>query len=309
MIPKVAVTAYRSLTGDGQRPWSIPMMRRQREHIDSVPRDLRQHAAFYMQEEPVVLGGELALTCIRNPPLPNLRTLTSRAPPSTSWPTLTRSVAYPQQRGMSSSPLDIPSHKLRRMDVRSVRWQHRIERHPTMYPPIPTRYRGRWFRSRLEARWALAFDALGYRWVYEPERVTALPYLPDFFLPDFGVHVEVKWGPMIPERQEPHDELIERLADFDRDHERWQAFVEASGTDLWVSVGELVRWIEGVPSRPAWTLVYRAPEGRRRWHTWTEGDHGVVIPTGSPYQWNIGPAMRQVGLAVRSFDFSQEEAA
>ena len=178
-----------------------------------------------------------------------------------------------------------------------------------MYAPIPTYYAGRWFRSRLEARWAIAFDALGYGWVSEPERVTKLPYLPDFWLPDFGVHVEVKWGPIVPARQEPHDELIDRLADFDTHHERWQAFVEASGADLWVCVGEMVRWIEGVPTRPAWTLVYRAPEARRRWQTWTESDAGAVAPTGSPYHWNLGPVMRQVGLAVRNFNFEAEQAA
>jgi hypothetical protein len=35
--------------------------------------------------------------------------------------------------------------------------------------PIPTRYKGYHFRSRLEARWAVFFDALGLRWQYEVE--------------------------------------------------------------------------------------------------------------------------------------------
>lgn len=52
-----------------------------------------------------------------------------------------------------------------------------------MITPIQTRYRGYRFRSRLEARWAVAFDAMGLRWEYEPEGFV-LPsgkhYLPDF---------------------------------------------------------------------------------------------------------------------------------
>jgi hypothetical protein len=48
---------------------------------------------------------------------------------------------------------------------------------------IETRYKGYRFRSRLEARWAVFFDALGFNWVYEPEGLL-LPngahYLPDF---------------------------------------------------------------------------------------------------------------------------------
>ena len=48
--------------------------------------------------------------------------------------------------------------------------------------PIETKYSGCFFRSRLEARWAVFFNTLGWRWEYEPERFK-LPhggYLPDF---------------------------------------------------------------------------------------------------------------------------------
>lgn len=49
--------------------------------------------------------------------------------------------------------------------------------------PIETWYQGYRFRSRLEARWAVFFNALGLRWAYEPEGFE-LPgggrYLPDF---------------------------------------------------------------------------------------------------------------------------------
>lgn len=63
---------------------------------------------------------------------------------------------------------------------------------------IETRYAGCRFRSRLEARWAVFFDHMGIKWEYEPqgfevgfyERSTR--YLPDFWLSDLRLWVEVK---------------------------------------------------------------------------------------------------------------------
>ncbi len=51
--------------------------------------------------------------------------------------------------------------------------------------PIETTYRGYRFRSRLEARWAVFFDAVALKWEYEPEGFV----LPDktWYLPDFRV--------------------------------------------------------------------------------------------------------------------------
>lgn len=55
--------------------------------------------------------------------------------------------------------------------------------------PIQTYYKGYHFRSRLEARWAVFFDALGIEWEYEPEGFR-LPsgrmYLPDFRIKCYG---------------------------------------------------------------------------------------------------------------------------
>lgn len=51
--------------------------------------------------------------------------------------------------------------------------------------PIETEYKGYKFRSRLEARWAVFFDALGVQYEYEPEGFNLgndLYYLPDFLL-------------------------------------------------------------------------------------------------------------------------------
>ena len=76
-----------------------------------------------------------------------------------------------------------------------------------MIKAIPTKYSGITFRSRLEARWAVFFDALGIEWEYEAEGYEIeygngnVYYLPDFRLKNVqferdntlhDVHVEVK---------------------------------------------------------------------------------------------------------------------
>jgi len=64
-----------------------------------------------------------------------------------------------------------------------------------MIKAIETQYKGYRFRSRLEARWAVFFDALGLKWGYEPEGYDlgkAGYYLPDFYLPQIGCFWEVK---------------------------------------------------------------------------------------------------------------------
>lgn len=56
---------------------------------------------------------------------------------------------------------------------------------------IPTTHAGTRFRSRLEARWAAFFDAIGWAWEYEPFDLDG--YIPDFvLLGDAPVLVEVR---------------------------------------------------------------------------------------------------------------------
>jgi len=68
---------------------------------------------------------------------------------------------------------------------------------------IETQYKGYRFRSRLEARWAVFFDALGIEWEYEREGYDlgdAGWYLPDFWIEKIqcaggdprSFHVEIK---------------------------------------------------------------------------------------------------------------------
>jgi len=63
-----------------------------------------------------------------------------------------------------------------------------------MLKAITTIYNGNRFRSRLEARWAVFFDCMG--WVYEyEENGYQLPskwYLPDFYFRQWNCYAEVK---------------------------------------------------------------------------------------------------------------------
>lgn len=96
---------------------------------------------------------------------------------------------------------------------------------------IETKYKGYRFRSRLEARWAVFFDALGLPWEYEKEgyalgtglheinedfevdpraQIGDLAYLPDFWLPTLtlrgleprGIFLEIKGREASDEEQE-----------------------------------------------------------------------------------------------------------
>lgn len=60
---------------------------------------------------------------------------------------------------------------------------------------IETSYKNYRFRSRLEARWAIFFDALKLDWAYEPEGFKiegGKGYLPDFYFPKHDVYIEIK---------------------------------------------------------------------------------------------------------------------
>jgi hypothetical protein len=74
-----------------------------------------------------------------------------------------------------------------------------------MIKAIETRYKGYRFRSRLEARWAVFFDAIGWEWKYEHQGYvigwhehTKVGWLPDFEIKLPGgqeFYVEVKGDP------------------------------------------------------------------------------------------------------------------
>ena len=70
----------------------------------------------------------------------------------------------------------------RRKEVYIILLKGKQEQHMEV---IQTEYNGYRFRSRLEARWAVAFDAMGIEYEYEPEGFVlkdGSKYLPDFKL-------------------------------------------------------------------------------------------------------------------------------
>jgi hypothetical protein len=105
---------------------------------------------------------------------------------------------------------------------------------------IETRYKGYRFRSRLEARWAVYFDAIGLKWEYEKEGfdLGGLLYLPDFWLPQVKMWGEVK-------AEEFTDEEIEK-----------------SGR-LTVATGQEVLMLVGPPDcRSYWTVPLETGESQ-----------------------------------------------
>lgn len=65
----------------------------------------------------------------------------------------------------------------------------------THLKPIQTEFRGYQFRSRLEARWAVFFEAAELKWEYEKEGFdlgASGHYLPDFYLPELRLWLEIK---------------------------------------------------------------------------------------------------------------------
>jgi hypothetical protein len=63
-----------------------------------------------------------------------------------------------------------------------------------MIKAIATKYDGRFFRSRTEARWAVFFNAIGIKYEYEKEgfKLEHGCYLPDFWLPEIDCWIEIK---------------------------------------------------------------------------------------------------------------------
>jgi len=74
-----------------------------------------------------------------------------------------------------------------------------------MIKPIETRYNGYHFRSRTEARWAVYFDIIEIKYEYEKEGYDLGElgwYLPDFWLPEYQMFVEVKGENFTQEEQD-----------------------------------------------------------------------------------------------------------
>ena len=89
-----------------------------------------------------------------------------------------------------------------------------------MIKAIETVYNGYRFRSRLEARWAVFFDAADIPYEYEPEGFVlkdGTQYLPDFYLPWFKCFMEVKHLNMAEKDRQKAVSKLEELFDLHGD--------------------------------------------------------------------------------------------
>lgn len=85
-----------------------------------------------------------------------------------------------------------------------------------MIKAIETIYNGYRFRSRLEARWAVFFDEMRVKYRYETEGfdLGEINYLPDFYLPEQKLWLEVK--PEKPSKRELNKaQLLKSRVDHD----------------------------------------------------------------------------------------------
>lgn len=130
----------------------------------------------------------------------------------------------------------------------------------TTHKAIETQYAGRKFRSRLEARWAVVFDALGLKWEYEKEGydLDGVRYLPDFYISNGGGYwIEIK--PDAPDETEIK-----------------KAGLLASHTRQWVNI------LIGSPRLGEFEVLAfrdRHPSGELAWHVEQaiELCHGYVL--------------------------------
>lgn len=95
-----------------------------------------------------------------------------------------------------------------------------------MIKAIDTYYNGNYFRSRLEAKWAVCFEMSSLRYEYELEGFclpNGVKYLPDFYLPELESYVEVKpeyqfaekkWQQITPFDISQHDDYLQKWLPF-----------------------------------------------------------------------------------------------
>ena len=78
---------------------------------------------------------------------------------------------------------------------------------------IETEYDGHRFRSRLEARWAVFFNAVGLTYEYEIEgfEMDGTRYLPDFYIPSLNRWFEIKGKPLSLNEIKKCEEFCRRL--------------------------------------------------------------------------------------------------
>lgn len=161
---------------------------------------------------------------------------------------------------------------------------------------IETQFKGYRFRSRTEARWAVFFETMGFRWTYEEEGFE-LPktgrYLPDFkiILPSEAVfYCEVQ-----SEAEDDHettevDKLREFAAESDRrvlhltgipDHRAYHQFIPGFVAGLTMAFfQDYDPWIRTVDDYWLQSLDMDEKTGRMKW---THTEHGLGKSFGRLY--------------------------
>ena len=158
-----------------------------------------------------------------------------------------------------------------------------------MIKAIETRYKGYRFRSRLEARWAVFFDALGLRWQFEPEGFDLSAhglgyYLPDFFLPDLNYWIEVK-----PENFDSRDEDAYRKLGYVARGTSARGLLVAGEPYLNVVMGSFQAYMEpGIPYDTWWVVNSYHPELEEE-----EDDAGRMD---GPYLFCLCPLCDKIGI-------------
>lgn len=111
---------------------------------------------------------------------------------------------------------------------------------------IETVYKGFRFRSRLEARYGVFFEALGIKYEYEKEGfdLGEFRYLPDFYLPEYSCWIEIK-------------------SEYPSDDEGRKAGLLAYHTGQWV---DIFYGLPGTEDFGCISYVSNAPSSSLAWH-------------------------------------------
>lgn len=137
-----------------------------------------------------------------------------------------------------------------------------------MIQAIETHYKGYRMRSRLEARWAVFFDALNIPWEYEKEGFNlgdGIFYLPDFWLPEQQCWIEIKG-------EHPTEE----------EHQKANLLAQHSKHDVFLFAGP-INLPSGDPKKDFGTVAYRYQLGAELFK------HPV-------YSWHECPYCRKLAL-------------
>lgn len=169
-------------------------------------------------------------------------------------------------------------------------------------PAKPTIYFGTRFRSRVEARWAVFFDAIGREWIYEPSipELDGIAYQPDFLLKkgDTWSIIEVKGS--VGAAVQAQDRLKEIATKIDQ--------------RIVMLIGQPGEWHEGRLIGSGHTAIFLFPSGNQEWGEWAECDkcHEVAISLyGMPLchrEWEAGERLRRACGVVRDHSYEDPVA-